>query len=69
MITTCELHTQKVSQKAGPKKSAKKAAKKEEERHHKSLFLNLSCCCLETGLKPVLFFNDEISFIALTPGK
>jgi hypothetical protein len=23
----------------------------------KSFFLNLSCCCLETGLKPVLFFH------------
>jgi len=48
----------KAAKKKAAKKVAKKAAKKQEqrrqERRQKSLFLNLSCCCLETGLKPVL---------------
>jgi len=45
------------------KKAAKKVAKRPQERQQKSwqktrqksTFLNLSCCCLETGLKPDLF--------------
>ncbi len=41
----------------GKKKSAKKSQQKRwQERWEKSLFLNLSCCCLETCLKPGLFF-------------
>jgi len=53
------LHTQKSTPKSRPKKVgkkvAKKVARKRQERWQKSLFLNLSCCCLETGLKPFLF--------------
>jgi len=49
------LSTQKSAKKAGIKKSAKKLAKKTTKKAEKSLFLNLFCCCLETGLKPVLF--------------
>jgi len=37
------------------KRRQKRRHKKQQERQQKSLFLNLSCCCLETGLKPVLF--------------
>jgi len=60
--------SKKRAKKAGPKKAAKgckrlqqaakgciKAAKNATRKVGKSLFLNLSCCCLETGLKPVLF--------------
>jgi len=43
------------------KKSAKKWQKRQQKfgkkGGEKSLFLNLSCCCLETGLKPVLLFK------------
>jgi len=51
----------KAGQKAGPANCWQKGG-------NKSLFLNLSCCCLETGLKPILFqlmvdlwslFNNE----------
>jgi len=39
----------------GSKKGGKKGRqKKQQERQKKSLFLNLSCCCLENSLKPVL---------------
>jgi len=47
----CQKACQKRRQKGG-----KKAAK--------SLFLNLSCCCLETSLKPFLFF--KVSWLAWT---
>jgi len=40
----------KACQKAGPKR----LHKRRQERWEKSLFLNLSCCCLETSLKPIL---------------
>jgi len=43
----------KKGSKKGSKKAEKKAEKKQQERQQNSLFLNLSCCCLETGLKPV----------------
>jgi len=44
------------------KKRAKKQAQKRRQKWwQKSLFLNLSCCCLETGLKPVLFIPTKIS--------
>jgi hypothetical protein len=36
------------------KSRPKKGGKKQQERQQKSLFLNLSCCWLETGLKLVL---------------
>jgi hypothetical protein len=56
---TFVLRTQKSLPKSRPKKVSKKvdkkASKKQQERRQKSLFLNLSCCCLETGLKPFLF--------------
>jgi len=42
----------KASQKAGPKKEAKRRQKCSKKAAKKSFFLNLSCCCLETGLKP-----------------
>jgi len=45
----------KACHKADPKKGAKKVARKAAKKFiPESLFLNLSCCCLETGLKPVL---------------
>jgi len=51
---------QKGSKKGG-KKGGQKGVKKRlgckkgsKKRQQKSLFLNLSCCCLETGLKTVL---------------
>jgi len=44
----------KVGRKKRQKRQQKKAAKKPQEKWEKSLFLNLSCWCLETGLKPVL---------------
>lgn len=37
-----------------------KGGKKQQERRHKGLFLNLSYCCLETGLKLVLLFISEV---------
>jgi len=40
--------------KAGQKAGQKKSAKSWQKRQQKFLFLNLYCCCLETGLKPVL---------------
>jgi len=61
---TFALHTQNstsfVLRSAYSKKRTKKQAKKSwqkvrQERWEKSLFLNLSCCCRETGLKPVMF--------------
>jgi len=64
--TTFVLLTQKRAQKSRPKKvgikvgkkGGKKAAKRRQKSSKKdgtkSLFLNLSCCCLETGLKLVL---------------
>jgi len=46
----------KSAEKSQPKKIGKKGGKnRQQERWEKRLFLNLSCCCLETGLKPVLF--------------
>jgi len=59
----------KSAEKVGQKKSAEKSRQKkvskkcgnkrqqkmQQERWEKSLFLNLSCCCLETSLKPGLF--------------
>jgi len=44
---------QKVSKKL--EKKLEKGGKKGSKKVGKSLFLSLSCCCLETGLKPVLF--------------
>jgi len=51
--TSFVLRTQKSAKKSRPKKVGKKVAKKQQERQQKSLFLNLSSCCLETGLKPL----------------
>jgi len=45
----------KVGQKSQQKSGNKRQQKIRQERLEKSLFLNLSCCCLETGLKPILF--------------
>jgi len=45
-------HSKKQAEKSRLKKGSEHCGKKGGE---KSLFLNLSCCCLETGLKPVLF--------------
>ncbi len=45
---------EKALQKAGPKQSAKRRQKRQQERWEKEL--SLSWCCLETDLKPVLFF-------------
>jgi len=53
---TFVLHTQNSAtfvlriQKTAPKSRPKKVNKKWQERWQKSLFLNLSCCCLEPGL-------------------
>jgi hypothetical protein len=59
------------TQKSRPKKVGEKMAKRRQkrqqerlqkrrqERREKSLSLNLSCCCLETGLKPVLFLSKN----------
>ncbi len=44
----------KACQKSVGKSWQKRRQKRWQERQRKSLFLNLSCCCLETGLKPVL---------------
>jgi len=44
--------------KKGSKRHQKRWHKKQQERQQKSLFLNLTCCCLETGLKPVLLFLE-----------
>jgi len=50
-----------------PKKSRQKGGKKGQQ---KSLFLNLSCCCLETGLKPVLLlFKNEFQARNISKGK
>jgi len=46
----------KVGQKKQQKRRQKRKQKRRQERWEKSLFLNLSCCCLETGLKQVLFY-------------
>jgi hypothetical protein len=64
----------KARQKAVQKKSARKAAKKlaktrqksthnthannHQKKPSKSIFLNLSCCCLESGLKSVMLYKD-----------
>jgi len=45
----------KVGKKSQQKSGNKRQQKMRQERWEKSLFLNLSCCCLETGLKPGLF--------------
>jgi len=37
----------------------KRDQKRRQERQQKSLFMNLSCCCLETGLKLVLFLPRQ----------
>jgi len=50
---------QKDNKKAA-KRHQKRRHKKQQERQQKCLFLNLSCCCLETGLKPVLFYLVNI---------
>ncbi len=34
-------------------------SKSSEKNTSLSIFLNLSCCCLETGLKPVLFYLNS----------
>jgi len=47
----------KACQIADPKKVAKRQQKCSKKGGEKSLFLNLSCCCLETGLKLILFMN------------
>jgi len=47
---------EKKAAKRRQKRSAKKAARKAE----KSLFLNLSCWCLETCLKPILFLHEIV---------
>ncbi len=39
-----------------------------QKKTSQSIFLNLSCCCLETGLKPVMFimkFNQSCCFRVL----
>ena len=43
----------KKTTKKASKKVAKRWQKRHQERQQKFLFLNMSCCCLETGLKPV----------------
>jgi len=53
------VDTKKSAQKIWLKKVSKKGGNKRQQkmrqkRWEKSLFLHLSCCCLETGLKPVL---------------
>ncbi len=45
---------QKVGQKKQQKGGNKRQQKMRQERWGKSLLLNLSCCCLETCLKPFL---------------
>jgi len=61
--TSFVLRTQKSGPKSRPKKCAKKKASKKAAKNAaknaarnvgKSVFLNLSCCGLETGLKLVL---------------
>jgi hypothetical protein len=47
------------------KKCAKKAATSLQVRRKKSLFLNLSFCCLETGLKPFLFMIAIVQIAGL----
>jgi len=44
-----------------PKKLTKRLQKSGKKGGKKSLFLILSCCCLETGLKPVLFFHGGVA--------
>jgi len=46
----------KKDNKKGGKKDNKKGSKKGGKRWEKTLFLNLSCCCLEIGLKLCLSF-------------
>jgi len=48
--------------KVGKKDNKKGGKKRHQRRWHKkqqeSLFLNLSCCCLETGLVPIRNMNE-----------
>jgi len=71
VLRTQKKHAKKQAKKSQPKKLAnksrtKKRHKRRQERWGKSLFLNLSCCCLETSLKLVLltfmkpFFNASL---------
>jgi len=56
-------HTKKQTQKSwqkGIKKEVRKAAKKLAKTRQKSTFLNQSCCCLETGLKPIRFIGERL---------
>jgi len=54
----------KVSKKGGNKRQQKMW----QERWEKSLFLNLSCCCLETGVNPSCF-KDNSNFFFDTPAQ
>jgi hypothetical protein len=47
--------------KKGSKKGGKKGCKKAAKIAARKVDLNLFCCCLETGLKPVLF-NSKFLF-------
>jgi hypothetical protein len=74
-VLRTQKSTQKIGKKRQKKKTAKKLAKNMPKKyiaiftthmanHQKKQFLKhnleLSCCCLETGLKPVLLNRDKI---------
>jgi hypothetical protein len=49
----------KKDNKKGGKRHQKRQHKKQQERQQKCLFMNLFCCCLETGLKPISFSSYQ----------